>query len=142
MPSRHDWQPSPKLWLKLKPLAREMRKEPTPAEAKLWQHIRKEQICGVKFRRQYVIDRFITDFCSPEVRLIIEVDGPIHQYTEEEDQIRQSFLESLGFEIIRFPNTEIFNHLRSVLAVIEETVARRKNALRPNPPQSGEGTEP
>lgn len=80
MLTRTDWQPSPELWQKLKPLARQMRKEPTAAEAKLWQRLRKEQIRGVKFRRQFAIDRFITDFCSPQIRLIIEVDGPTHQY--------------------------------------------------------------
>jgi very-short-patch-repair endonuclease len=95
MAGRHVWQPSPDLWQKLKPLARQMRKEPTPAEARLWQQIRKRQIYGVKFRRQFAIERFITDFCSPEARLIIEVDGPIHQYTQEEDQVRQSLLELL-----------------------------------------------
>ena len=126
MPTRHDWQPSPELWQKLKPLARQMRKEPTAPEAKLWQYLRKEQICGVKFRRQYTIDRFITDFCSLEVRLIIEVDGPVHEYTHEEDQIRQAFLESLSFEVLRFPNLEVFTNLRAVVDVIEEAVTRRK----------------
>ena len=126
MPTRHDWQPSHELWEKLKPLARQMRREPTGAEAKLWQHIRKEQIRGVKFRRQYVIERFITDFCSPETRLIVELDGPIHQYTQAEDKIRQEFLESMGFEVLRFPNMEVINNLRAVLDVIGEAVTRRK----------------
>lgn len=126
MSTRHDWQPSPELWQRLKPLSRQMRKEPTGAEAKLWQSIRREQIRGVKFRHQYVIERFITDFCSPQTRLIIELDGPIHQYTQEEDRIRQAFLESMGFEVLRFPNLEVFNNLRAVLDVIDEAVRRRK----------------
>ncbi len=58
-----------------------MRKEPTAAERKLWERIPREQIRGAKFRRQYVIDRFIVDFCSPAARLILEVDGPTHQYS-------------------------------------------------------------
>jgi len=126
MATRHDWQPSPELWQKLKPLSRQMRKEPTGAETKLWQYIRREQIRGVKFRRQYVIERFITDFCSPKTRLIIELDGPIHQYTQDEDKVRQDFLESMGFEVLRFSNMEVFNNLRSVLDVIDEAVVRRK----------------
>ena len=140
MYTRNDWQPPPELWQKLKPLAQQMRKEPTGAEAKLWQRIRKEQIRGVKFRRQYVIDRFIVDFCSLEVRLILELDGPIHQYTQDEDRIRQSFLESLGFEVLRFPNMEVFNNLQAVLDVIDEAVLRRKSEPHPNPPLLGEGT--
>src|SRR5687767_8167856 len=131
MPIRNEWRPAPELWKKLKPLARQMRKAPTGAEAILWQQLRKEQIRGVKFRRQYVIDRFITDFCSLDIHLIIELDGPIHQYTQEEDRIRQDFLESLGFEVVRFPNMEVFDNLRSVLDVIEEVVGRRKSNCTP-----------
>ena len=127
MPIRNDWRPAPELWKKLKPLARQMRKAPTGAEAILWQQLRKEQVRGVKFRRQYVIDRFITDFCSLDIHLIIELDGPIHQYTQEEDRIRQDFFESLDFEVVRFPNMEVFDNLRSVLDVIEEVVVRRKS---------------
>ena len=87
--THHDWQPPPALWAKLKPLAREMRKKPTPAEAKLWQRLRRKQVRGIKFRRQFAIDRFITDFCSPAVRLIIEVDGSIHNQQQEYDAIKQ-----------------------------------------------------
>ena len=57
MYDRFQWQPSPELWQKLKPLAHQMRREPTAAEAKLWQRVRKEQIRGVKFRRQFAIER-------------------------------------------------------------------------------------
>ncbi len=131
MYSNHPWQPTPDLWDKIKPLAREMRKEPTGAEAKLWPAIRKEQIRSVKFRRQVAIDRFIADFCSLELRLIIELDGPIHQYTQEEDAIRQAFLESLGFTVLRFSNIEVFNNLRGVLERIDQVVAQRKGITPP-----------
>ena len=126
MYNRQEWQPSPELWEKLKPLARQMRKEPTAAEAKLWSRIRKEQIRGVKFRRQFAIERFITDFCSPQVRLIIEVDGPTHQYTQEQDAIRQRYLEEAGFTVLRFSNLDVFNNIDGVLAVIERTVVALK----------------
>jgi very-short-patch-repair endonuclease len=125
MPNRTDWQPSSELWHKLKPLARQMRKEPTAAEHKLWQRIRREQIRGVKFRRQFAIDRFIVDFCSPAVRLIVEVDGPTHEYTQEADAIRQEFLESLGFEVLRFDNLDVLNNIEAVLDVIDSAVQRR-----------------
>jgi len=125
MPTRHDWQPAPALWNKLKPLARQMRANPTAAEAKLWQRLRKEQVRGVKFRRQFAIERFIANFCSPAIQLIIEVDGPIHQYTSQEDAIRQAFLESVGFEVIRFTNVDILNHLQSVVDRVDALVLRR-----------------
>jgi len=122
---RQHWQPSPELMKRLQPLARQMRREPTGAEAKLWQRLRKRQIRDVKFRRQFIIERFITDFCSPQVRLIIEVDGPIHQYTQVEDRIRQEYLEACGFEVIRFTNMDIFDTLDSVADAIDVVVTRK-----------------
>lgn len=110
-----------------------MRKEPTAAEAKLWQSIRKQQIRGVQFRRQHAIERFIPDFCCLTLRLIIEVDGPIHQYTQAEDQIRQAYLESLGYQVLRFSNLAVLNNLRAVLDRIEEAVEQRMKDPRPNP---------
>ena len=125
MSTRTEWQPPPELWQRLKPLARQMRKEPTPAEYKLWQRLRNRQILNVKFRRQFAIDRFIVDFCSPEVRMIIEVDGLIHQYTQEEDKIRQEFLESLGFVVLRFTNLAVLNQTQAVVTEIERQVLKR-----------------
>src|SRR5687768_11406422 len=93
---------SPGLWEKLKPLARQMRREPTFAENALWQHLRGRKTAGAKFRRQHAIDRFIVDFFCHEARLIIEVDGQIHDYTPEEDSIRQAFLEACDYIVIRF----------------------------------------
>jgi|SRR5687768_3709689 len=124
--NRSEWQPSSSLWDKLKPLARQMRKEPTAAEDKLWQRLRKNQIRGVKFRRQFAIDRFIADFCSPQLRLIIEVDGPTHQYTQEEDAIRQQVLEHAGFVVLRFTNLDVLNDIAAVLDSIDQVVQQRR----------------
>ncbi|MBC8496516.1 MAG: endonuclease domain-containing protein [Anaerolineales bacterium] len=107
MPKNTPWHTPSELWRKLKPLARQMRREPTEAENALWQRLRRKQLLGYKFRRQHAIDRFIVDFYSRGAKLIIEVDGPIHKYTKEEDAIRQEFLESLGFRVIRFNNEEM-----------------------------------
>jgi len=73
------FQPQPDLWQRLKPVARQMRREPTPVENRLWQRVRKRQVERAKFRRQVPFERFLVDFCSFEVRLVVEVDGPIHQ---------------------------------------------------------------
>jgi very-short-patch-repair endonuclease len=91
----------------------------------LWQRIRKEQCRGVKFRRQYAIDRFIVDFCCLSIRLIVEVDGPTHQVTAAEDAVRQTFLESLGFEVLRFSNLEVLNDIEGVLDRLDALVLRR-----------------
>src|SRR5258707_2735504 len=103
----HNWHSDAQLWEKLKPLAREKRHEPTPAESKLWICLRGRNIEGAKFRRQHTIERFIVDFFCAERKLVIEVDGDIHQYTVIEDTIRQEFLEQQGLRIIRFTNDEV-----------------------------------
>jgi very-short-patch-repair endonuclease len=105
-------------WDKLKPLARQKRREPTAVEDLLWQHLRDRQLNGLKFRRQYPIERFIVDFCCIGRKLIIEVDGPIHEYTVEEDALREAYLNYAGFRVIRFTNDEVLGKLTGVLARI------------------------
>ena len=100
----------PGLWEKLKPLVRQKRHEPTPAENALWQCIRNRQL-GMKFRRQHAIERFIVDFYCAEKGIIVEVDGAIHEYTVEDDAIRQEYLQSLGLRVIRFTNDEVMHHM-------------------------------
>ncbi len=58
--------------------ARESRRYPTPAEKKLWEHLRKKQLGGLKFRQQHIIDPYIVDFYCREKKLVIEVDGGTH----------------------------------------------------------------
>ena len=110
---------SPKLWDKLKPLARQMRHKPTPEEEIVWQVLRNRKIQGVKFRRQFSIERFIVDFFALKQKLVIEVDGPIHDYTPLEDFVRQQFLESLGLRVLRFTNDVVNQDIQSVIRKIE-----------------------
>jgi very-short-patch-repair endonuclease len=119
---RNHWHTQPELWEKLKPLARRKRLEPTAAESKLWQFLRNRQIVDAKFRRQHSIERFIVDFFCAEASLVIEVDGPIHQYSTVEDAIRQEFLESQGFRVIRFTNEEVLTSFNTVLDQIKSTL--------------------
>ena len=120
MPSHKAKRPDPKLWDQLKPLAREMRHSPTPAEQALWQHLRNRQMCGVKFRRQHAISRFIVDFYAPQARLVIEVDGGIHVHRQEEDAVRQATLENLNLRVLRFTNEQVLNEMEAVLESIAE----------------------
>jgi very-short-patch-repair endonuclease len=112
------WQSPPEIWKQLKPLARQMRTEPTLAEKQLWQRLKSKQLLGFKFRRQQVIDRFIVDFYCQEVKLVIEVDGEIHNYTQVEDAIRQEFLESLRLRVLRFKNEDVLLRIEGVLGEI------------------------
>jgi len=113
---------TPQLWRKLKPLARQMRHEPTPAEQTLRQRVRNRKIAGAKFRRQHAIDRFIVDFICLDARLVIEVDGSIHDYTPEEDAIRQEFLEANNLRVVRFTNDQITSEIDSVVEAIHDAI--------------------
>ena len=95
-------------------VARKMRSEQTPAEKRLWQHIRERQLGGYKFRRQQVIDRFIVDFYCHKADLVVEVDGDIHDLKKEEDALRENALRELGLRVIRFWNEEIMNSFSSL----------------------------
>ena len=75
--------------------------------------------------RQHVFHRFIVDFYCHEARLVIEVDGAIHEYTQEEDALRQEFLESLGLRVLRFTNGEVLQHTRAVLKRIGEVLIQQ-----------------
>jgi very-short-patch-repair endonuclease len=95
-----------------------MRTEATLAEKQLWQRLKNKQLLGFKFRRQQVIDRFIVDFYCHEIKLVIEVDGEIHNYTQVEDAIRQEFLESLDLRVVRFKNEDVLLRIKGVLVEI------------------------
>ena len=114
------WQTPREIYDSLKPLARQMRKIPTPAEANLWEQVRDKRILGYKFRRQHTIDRFIVDFHCPDANLIIEVDGPIHDYSQEEDTLRQAYLESLNLTVLRFTNDEVLQNTVNVVNQIRK----------------------
>ncbi len=130
-------QPPPDLWEKLKPLARQKRHEPTPAENRLWEHIRNRQIDNLKFRRQHPVDKFIVDFYCSDARLVIEVDGWIHAYTMDEDAIRQEFLPSLGIKVIRFTNDQVFQSLYECLEQIAVVGRERRIPSPPDPLSTG-----
>ena len=112
------------IWERLKPYAREMRQTPTSAEDALWQRLRRKQVMDVKFRRQQPIDRFIVDFYSAKLRLVIEVDGSVHDEPDQQDydELRQAYLESMGLRVLRFRNEEVLRELDAVLERIGEVL--------------------
>lgn len=119
---QYQWQTPAEVWRYTGPHARELRKNPTLAEDTLWQRLRHGKL-GVKFRRQHRIDRFIVDFYAREPRLIIEVDGPIHETQQEYDAWRQSVLEHLGYRVLRFTNDDVLENVEGVIQVIREAIA-------------------
>jgi len=104
--------------------AGELRKNPTPAEARLWSRLRNDQL-GVIFRRQHAIGNYIPDFCSPQARLIIELDGSQHLEQEAYDEERTHYLESQGYRVIRFWNKDVMNDIEGVLQAIMNALEER-----------------
>ena len=106
-------------------LCRELRKNQTDTEKRLWRILRSRQFNGVKFRRQYSIGNYILDFYSPKHRICIELDGG--QHFEERhihnDEVRTKSLENLGIKILRFSNKEVFNNMMGICITIEKEIA-------------------
>jgi very-short-patch-repair endonuclease len=90
-------------------LARRFRREPTPAEAAVWELLRNREILGMKFRRQQVVSGFIVDFYCRAARLVLEVDGSVHDDPahRERDAVRTEVLTRQGLRVVRLPNERI-----------------------------------
>ena len=110
--------------------ARELREQQTPAEKILWERLRARRFWDLKFRRQFPVEGFITDFCCHEAKLIVEVDGSVHDepHQKAHDENRDIFLRSLGYKILRFSNEQILDDVDSVLQDLAEA-SRRSHLL-------------
>lgn len=105
----------------LKERAKQLRWQMTPAEERLWEKLHKKQLHGLKFRRQHPLYRFIFDFYCHAHKLVIEVDGGIHNKQKEYDARRDEWLRLTGHKVLRFTNEEILNNIEDVLNKIAET---------------------
>lgn len=106
------------------PKSRELRKNQTDAERKLWSVLRSRQLNRIKFRRQFSIDKYILDFYAPEYKVAIEADGGQH-YTDEgviKDNARAKTLNILGIRILRFSDRDILMNIEGVCEVILSTI--------------------
>ena len=98
--------------------ARALRRQMTEAERRIWQILRSRRMSGNKFRRQVPIGLYIADFVCHEARLIVEIDGGQHDRSPQGEATRSRFLESEGYRILRFWNSEILANLDGVHAMI------------------------
>jgi very-short-patch-repair endonuclease len=98
-------------------VARGLRRNQTLAEELLWNKLRRHNLCELKFRRQHHIGRYVVDFYCSELKLIIEVDGDIHDRKEQKeyDSVREEELRSSGYLILRVKNDEVFDNIDSVI---------------------------
>lgn len=101
-------------------LAKGMRRNMTDEEALLWKHLRRNQLRGLHFRRQQVIDGFIADFYCHAAGIVVEVDGLVHDSRREYDHNRDEILSSRGLKVLRFTNEAVTNDLETVLDEIEK----------------------
>jgi very-short-patch-repair endonuclease len=108
--------------------ARKLRKELTDVEVKLWCRLRRMKL-GVRFRRQCPIGPYVADFACHDPKLIVELDGGQHSEPDqlEYDERRSVWLQSQGFEILRYWNFQINEEMEEVVEAIEKRVREMKN---------------
>lgn len=108
--------------IELKNFRRELRHNLTPAEAFLWTQLKARKLNGRRFTKQHSINNYIVDFYCASEKIIIELDGEVHNNTnaQEYDYQRTLYLESLGYKVVRFENKLVFENLASVLHEITD----------------------
>lgn len=109
--------------------AKQLRRDMTPEEKMLWQHLRRNNLNGLHFRRQQIIDGFIVDFYCHAAKLVIEIDGEIHQHQTEYDTERDQILSTKGLRLLRIKNEEVRNNLKVVLNQIRNYILNESSTL-------------
>ena len=108
-------------------LARQHRNRPTIAEQRLWQLLRRRQVDGFRFRRQFPVGPYFADFFCPAARLAVELDGDSHVARERKDRLRDTFFRRRGIIVLRIPNRVVLDQPNRVVDLI-------RHALRPGSP--------
>jgi very-short-patch-repair endonuclease len=113
--------------------AKHLRRAMTRAEILLWRYIKAHRLDGISFRRQAPMGRYVVDFVSHTAHPIVELDGETHDFDarQQHDAVRDAWLASRGYHVLRFTNEQVLSSLEGVLIVIRETAADR---IRSTPP--------
>lgn len=119
-------------------IARKLRQQQTPQEVKVWARLRDRKFLGYKFRRQVPLGSYVVDFYCAEKKLVLEIDGGHHMQQQTQDQQRENFLRSQGYQILRFWNSEIEQNLEGVFERILQVLQTPSPGLRPSSPARGE----
>lgn len=100
--------------------SRDLRLKPTDAEQVLWKHLRNRRLGGLKFRRQHPIGNFIADFFCGEARLVIELDGAVHQEKTQarRDTLRDYIMQENNLKVLRLSNDEVLLDIENALQKI------------------------
>src|SRR5262245_48735073 len=103
--------------------ARQLRRDQTDAEQRLWARLRDRQLYGAKFRRQHPIGPFVADFCCAQRKLVVELDGGQHAENVATDEKWSQFLEERGYHVLRFWNHDVLGNTEAVLERIVEALS-------------------
>ncbi len=111
---------------KLYQYGRELRQSSTKAEKILWGYLRNSKLDGLKFRRQHPVDKFIADFYCHKKKLVVELDGAVHdeKMNVQYDEARSYELKGSGIKVIRFRNSEVENNIAFVLKEIRKVTEK------------------
>ena len=112
--------------------ARTLRREATPAERALWEHLSRSQT-GAKFSRQMPVGPFFADFLCRELRLVVELDGFSHDAAPERDARRDAWMAREAFTVLRFTNADVRGNIEGVVTAIRLEVERLRGALINSP---------
>jgi len=102
-------------------LRRKLRRNQPDTERMVWSKLRNRQVLGFKFKRQYGVGSYIVDYCCPEAKVVVEIDGDSHYLNndvKEKEKKRQIYIEGVGFKVLRFTNKDVRENLEGVLEVI------------------------
>jgi very-short-patch-repair endonuclease len=115
---------------KLEERSRELRKNMTLAEKRIWYEVLKNKsFKGLRFLKQHPINNFIVDFYCAKLKLVLEIDGDSHAEQEEYDVERTSVLEGYGLKVIRFNNSDILHNLHGVYETLLQEIIKRKKEI-------------
>ena len=123
--------------------SRDLRKNMTPQERKLWYIIKNRQFFGYRFRRQFPLGQYIVDFICRAKKIIIEIDGGQHNEIKniQYDNKRTEYLISEGYKVIRFWNNDIDKNIGGVYEKLKEVFEIGENITPPQPSPSREGVQ-
>jgi very-short-patch-repair endonuclease len=106
----------------------------TRAETLLWRYLKAHHLDGLSFRRQAPMGRYVVDFVCHAARIVVELDGESHDFDtrQNHDAIRDAWLASRGYIVLRFTNEQVLSGLEGVLSVIRETANARTRGVPPS----------
>jgi len=109
----------------LKDKAKALRKAGNLAEVLFWNQVKRKKLMGLDFHRQKIIGNYIVDFYCPELNMVIEIDGASHLNKIEYDKKRESYLKSLGLEIIHYNDLDVKKNLNGVIEDLKGIVTKK-----------------